>query len=127
DAQDADVARAHAGIEPALGGSRGRGLVEGRPLDGARLIRLEDVAFLHVVEAVEEDAALEALGHLARIVLEALELRDRRLLDDGAVAHDAHLRPAADEPARDHATRNRAEPRDFEQRADLRLAEGLPG
>ena len=38
---------------------------------------LEHVAFLHVVEAVEEDAALEALADLARVVLEALQLRDR--------------------------------------------------
>ena len=50
---------------------------------------LEDVAFLHVVEALEEDAALEPLLHLADVVLEALEARDRRLVDDGPLADDA--------------------------------------
>ena len=74
----------------AAGGGR-RSLGEIGALDLARLVRLEHVAFLHVVEAVEEDAALEALAHLARVVLEALELRDRLSVDDGAVADDAHL------------------------------------
>ena len=77
----------------------GRRFVERRPLDLARLVGLEDVAFLHVVEAVEQDAALEALGDLADVVLEAPQLRDRRVVDDRAVADDAHLRVPADDAA----------------------------
>ena len=79
-------------------GSAGR-LVERRPLDLARLVRLEDVVFLDVVEAVEQDAALEALGHLARVLLEPLQLGDRGVVDDRAVADDAHLRAPADDAA----------------------------
>src|SRR5918995_3334619 len=77
--------------------------VEIRAHDLLRLEDLEHVAFLHVVEALEEDAALEALLHFTDVVLEALELRDRRLVDDGAVADDAHLTAAADGAAGDHA------------------------
>ena len=76
DREDADVAGAH-GATPA-GRRRGRrGVVEVGALDLARLVDLEHVAFLEVVEALEQDAALEALLDLAHVVLEALQLRDR--------------------------------------------------
>src|SRR5947199_10593544 len=52
----------------------GRALVERRPLDLARLEGLEHVAVLHVVEAVEEDAAFEAFRDLTDVVLEPLQL-----------------------------------------------------
>src|SRR5262249_42527464 len=65
-----------------------RGLVERRALDLARLVDLEDVPLAQVVEAVEEDAALESLGDLAGVVLEALELSDRRLVDSRTLAED---------------------------------------
>src|SRR5262249_33377949 len=77
------------------GGRRGR-LVESRALDLADLVRLDQVAFLDVVVALEVDAALEALGDLADVVLEALERVDRGLVDDCAVADDAGPRAAAD-------------------------------
>ena len=50
--------------EPRHGGAlRGVGrLVERRALDLTRLVDLEDVAFAQVVEALEQDAALEALA-----------------------------------------------------------------
>ena len=50
--------------EPALlgGGDGGRRLVEIGALDLAGLVGLEDVAFLDVVEALEQDAALEPLA-----------------------------------------------------------------
>src|SRR5919202_1968624 len=57
-------------------------------LDLRGLEDLEDVALAQVVEPFEEDAALEAFGHLAHVVLEAAELRDRRLVDDRADADD---------------------------------------
>src|SRR5262249_1016432 len=92
DREDADVAGAHSGIQAARGrrdlgsGRAGRSrFAQIGALDLARLVRLEDVAFAQVVEAVEQDAALEALAHLAGVLLEALQLRDRGVLDHGAV------------------------------------------
>ena len=70
--EDADVARAQLG----RGGCRRRRRLEIGALDLARLVDLEHVAFLHVVEALQEDAALEAALHLAGVFLEALELGD---------------------------------------------------
>src|ERR671919_2223891 len=111
--ENADVAGAHgpskllALVGLGLGCGSGRRAavrhLEVGALDLARLVGLEDVAFLHVVEALEQDAALEALGDLAGVVFEPLELRNRRLVDDRAVADDAHLRAPPDDPARDHA------------------------
>src|SRR5581483_7075408 len=106
-------------------GDRRRGFVERGPLDFARLEHFEDVAFLHVVEAFEENAALEAFGHLARVVLEAFERSDRRRVDDGAVPDDAHVGVPAHDAVRDHAAGDRAETRDLEQRANLGLADRL--
>ena len=122
--EDRDVAGQRAAVPGDLtaGGGRGR-LVERGPLDLARLVDLEDVALAEVVEALEQDAALEALGHLAGVVLEALELRDRRLVDPGAVAEDAHARAAPDDAARDHAAGDRADARGAEERAHLDLAD----
>ena len=47
---------------------------------------LEDVAFAQVVEALEQDAALKAFAHLAGVVLEPAELRNRGLVDAGPLA-----------------------------------------
>jgi hypothetical protein len=48
--------------------SGGRSFVERRSLDLTRLEDLEHVPFLHVIEALEEDAALEALGDFPDVV-----------------------------------------------------------
>src|ERR1700754_2167472 len=106
---------------------RGGSFVEGGPFDFARLEDLEHVALLDIVVAVEEDAALEALRDLADVVLEPLQLRDRRRVDHGAVADHANARIAADDPVGDHAARDRAEARDAEERPHLRLADRLLG
>src|SRR5438034_974498 len=82
-------------------------------------------ALAQVVEAVEQDAALEALDHLARVLLEALELRDRRLLDHGAVADHTDTGVPADDAVRHHAAGDRAEPRDAEELPHLGLADRL--
>src|SRR5439155_7520005 len=94
-------------------------------LDLARLERLEDVTFLHVVEAVEEDAALEARLDLTDVVLEPLEARDGGLVDHGAVADDANARVPANEAVRDVAPGDRADARGTEECADLGLADRL--
>src|SRR5437899_7002746 len=99
-----------------------RVLGEVRALDLAGLEDLEDVALAEVVEALEEDAALEALRHLAHVVLEAAELRDRRLVDDRAVADDPDARTAADDAAGHVGAGDRAEARDAEELAHLHLA-----
>src|SRR5918992_2293504 len=119
-------------MSAALLGARGGGLglprrAEVGALDLLRLEDLEHVALLHVVEALEEDAALEALLDLADVVLEALQLGDRRLVDNRAFAHDAHLRVPLDDAARHVRAGNRPEPRDAEELAYLGLAERLLG
>src|SRR5262249_28919251 len=106
-------------------GSGGRSFVERRPLDLARLEDLEHVPFLHVVEAVEEDAALEALGNLADVVLEPLELSDRRRVDHGAVTDDPDARITTHDAVGDHAACDRAEPGDAEEGTYLGLADRL--
>src|ERR1700738_3730104 len=55
------------GIRPLRGFGTARRFVERRPLDLARLEDLEDVAFAQIVEAVEQDATLEALGHFTHV------------------------------------------------------------
>src|SRR5712691_8589391 len=119
--EDSYVAGAHGAAT--LGRSCRSGRLEVGALDLTRLVRLEHVALFDVVEALEQDAALEALLDLAHVVLDAPQRRDRRLVDDGAVPHDAHLRPPADDTARDHAAGDRADARRAEQRAHLGLAE----
>src|SRR5919197_347845 len=56
-----------------------------RLLDPARLEELEDVAHLHVLVALEDDAALEALLDLLHVVLEAPQRSHAAGPDDGAV------------------------------------------
>src|ERR671933_2428604 len=68
-------------------------------------VRLQDVAFLEVVEVVEGDAALVALGYLAHVVLEALERGDRAVVDDRAPPQQAHVRVAGDPALRHHEAR----------------------
>ena len=70
----------------ALGGHRGPA-ADGSgelALDLARLVGLEHVAVLDVLEVVQHDAALEAGRDLAHVLVEAAQARDRRLVDDRA-------------------------------------------
>src|SRR6202142_4401892 len=78
--------------------------------------RLDDVADLHVLIARDADAALEALLHLGRVVLEAAKRADLALVDDAAVADEAYGSRARDDAVRDHAAPDRP---------DLRHLEGL--
>src|SRR5205823_7026403 len=65
---------------PPLAGGWAGAIGQIGPFDLPGLVDLEDVAFLDVVEAFEQDPALEAFGDLADVVLEPLQLRDRRLV-----------------------------------------------
>src|SRR6266498_10193 len=94
-------------------------------LDLTRLVGLEDVAFLHVVEVVEQDSALEAFLDLAHVVLEPLEAADRRLVDGGALPDDADLGITPDDPASHVAAGDDAQAGGSEERSHLGLAERL--
>src|SRR5690349_22098670 len=118
---------ADTGPSGAGGSRRRRRRVEVGALDLTRLVDLEHVAFLEVVEALEQDAALEALLDLADVVLEALQLRDPGLVDHGAVADDADVRVALHGAVRHVRAGDRAEARDAEELPDLDLADRLLG
>src|SRR6478736_273561 len=93
--------------------------------DLAHLERLDDVAFLDVLEVAQHQTTLEALADLGGVVLLALErLQVQVVGDDGAVADDADLGVAPDHAAGDHATGDVADLGRAEDRTDLRLAQG---
>src|SRR5438445_4469617 len=85
-------------------------------------IRFDQVADLDVVEVLDADAALEALPHLAHVVLEALEGRDGALVHLHAVPDHAHQCGAADDAGADEAPGDRAYFRDLERLPHFRLA-----
>src|ERR1019366_1006636 len=90
-------------------------------LDLLDLVALDDILLLELVVALETDAALEALDHLARVVLEALEAGNLPVPNHGAVAHEASLRAAHALPRRDVATGD-GRALHLEDDADLGLA-----
>src|SRR4051794_16800418 len=83
----------------------------------SRLEDLQHVALLDVLVALERDAALVALGDLARVLLEAPQRADPAGPDDGAVADQAHRRAAPHEAGGDVAAGDRADPRGAERLA----------
>src|SRR5581483_10196545 len=70
--------------------------------------RLDHVVGRHPLDAFDADAALEALQHLAHVVLEPLERGDARLAQHGVAALDAGLRPAHDLALGDRGAVDRA-------------------
>ena len=72
------------------------GLTLQRPLHGLHAIALDNVADFHVLVVLERHSAFLAGEHLARVVLEALELRELALMDDDTVANKAHAGAALD-------------------------------
>src|SRR3954454_20147946 len=106
-------------------------LMDRRRLDGdlaldlPRLVDLEHVALLDVLVVLENDAALEAGGDLSHVVVEAPQAGDRRVVDDGAVAHDADLGAAADVAVGDVGAGDRADPRGAERLAGPARADRL--
>src|SRR5689334_19845818 len=85
--------------------------------------RLDPVAHLEVVEVLDTDAALEALAHLAHVILEALEARQRAGVDGRAVAGDPRLAGALDGAASDDAAGDGADFADLEELQHLGLAQ----
>src|SRR4051794_4028582 len=94
-------------------------------LDLAGLVDLQDVALLDVRVVLENDAALEAGGDLADVVVEAPQAADRGVVDDRAVAHDPHLGAAADDAVGDVRAGDRADARGAEGLAHLDGPDGL--
>src|SRR4051794_32393387 len=78
-----------------------RGDLLERALDLTSLKHFEHVAVLDVPVAVEHDAALVALGHLANVVLEAAQRPDPASPHHRAVPDEANVAAAADGAARD--------------------------
>src|SRR4029453_2921724 len=56
--------------------------------DLSDLVRLDDVAFLDVIEVRDPDTALEPLAHLTDVVLEAAERADPAVVRNDPVADD---------------------------------------
>src|SRR6516225_9164611 len=86
------------------------------------LERLDHVADLHVLVAVEADAALEALLDLGDVVLEAPQRADLAFVDDAVVAQQAELGAAWDDAFGDVAAGDDAELRNLEGVAHLGAA-----
>src|SRR5690242_3944378 len=107
--------------------------VEGRPTSeeaGPGLLDLEGldhVKVLEVGEAFHTDTALEALLHLAHVVLEPLQARHLASAHLLALTEDAHLRAAAHDTIEDRHAGDGPQPRDVEGVAHLGPAELLLG
>src|SRR5262249_40422758 len=93
-------------------------------LDLLDLERLDDVLVFEIAVAVERDAALEALGDLFDVVLEALERVELAFPDHRVVAHEARVVAPAN-LALDDVAAGDDDPADLEDLPDLRLAREL--
>src|SRR6185436_20008840 len=87
--------------------------------DLSDLVRLDDVAFLDVVEVRDPDTALEPLTHLADVVLEAAERADPAGVRNDAVADDPGTRVPDDRALQDVRAGDQAHLRDAEHGTDL--------
>src|SRR5438445_8882739 len=63
--------------------------------------RLDDVAFLNIVELLQAHAALEPFQHFPDVLLEAAQRADAAFIDHDPVTNQARLGPA-DDAARGH-------------------------
>src|SRR5262245_32176735 len=76
--------------------TRGPRRVLQRALDRLDPVTLDDIADLHVLVVLERHAAFLAGGHLARVVLEALELAELAFVHHHAVADEPNIGAALD-------------------------------
>ena len=86
------------------------------------MVELEDVAFRDGVEALQGDAALVAVLHLAHVLLEAAQAGAARLGQLFAVAHDADEVVAQERAVRDVAAGDVTEAADTKYLAHLGVA-----
>src|SRR5918996_1291672 len=89
------------------------------PGDLADLERLDDVAFLDVLEVLQTDPALESLLDLTDVVLEPPKGRDPTLVDDRAVPDQAGPGSPRHRSTGDVAPRHPAQPGHVERGADV--------
>src|SRR5690349_24061419 len=82
--------------------------------DFLHAVGFDQVPDLYVVEVLDTDAALEALPHLAHVVLEALERRQRPVVHRDAVADHPHLPGARNDPVPHEGAGDGADLRDLE-------------
>src|SRR5262249_18380183 len=94
-----------------------------RTLHDLHAIAFDDVALAHVLVVLECHAAFLAGDNFARVVLEALELRQLAFVDHDVVADQAYVRAALDGSVGDAAARDVADLRDLEDFQDFRGAE----
>src|SRR5262249_37029232 len=90
------------------------GMTLERPLHGLHAIAFDNVADFHVLIVLERHAAFLAGDDFARVVLEALELRELALMDDDIVANKPHIGAALDHAVGHAATGHVADLRDLE-------------
>src|SRR5437764_10816363 len=83
---------------------------------------LDDVALLDVLEALDADAALEALAHLGDVLLEMPQRRDLPFEDHAVVAQQAHAGGAGNQPVHHHAAGDHARLRNLERVTHLGAA-----
>src|SRR5690606_13493499 len=88
-----------------------------------RLVRLDHVTDLDVVEVLDADTALEPILDLVDVVLEATQRRDGTREHFDAVAHDAHAILAVDDATAHRAARDGPNARHLEHLAHFGLAE----
>src|SRR5690606_34617255 len=91
--------------------------------DLSDLVDLDEVALLDVVEVGQADTALEALGHLANVVLEPLERVDGPVVGDDSGAQQPGTGTALDHAFGDVATGDGSDPGNPEHGPDLGGAE----
>src|SRR4051812_5874266 len=96
-----------------------------RAVDLARLVDLQNVALLEVLEVAKDDAALEAGRDLAHVLVEAPQRGDLAVVDDRAVAHEPGAGAARDLAVGDVRAGDDADARRTEDLADLDVTKGV--
>ncbi len=84
--------------------------------------RLNDVAFLDVVEVADGNAAFHAVGYFFGIVFETFQRSDLAFVDLHAVAHQANVGIALNYAIKHRAAGDCAHFRHFESVANFRLS-----
>src|ERR1700722_4182738 len=105
-----------------LGGLKSASTLQ-RPLHALHAITLDDVAGLHVLVVFEGHAAFLAGDDFARVILEALELRQLTLMHDHAVANEPDIGATLDDAVGDAAAGDAADLRDLEDFENDGIAE----
>src|SRR3954452_13171495 len=96
-----------------------------RVVDLARLVDLQHVALLDVLEVAQDDPAFEARRDLPHVLVEASQRCDLAVVDDRAVAHEPGPRAARDLAVGDVGAGDDTDPRRAEELTDLDVTKGV--